>query len=137
MSKKINESDNDQKQSKTFPSFAAISMTLRWNVELIILVLSHLYRYKLHLINLLKKCRCKLVTKQNEVKVVFKIVLIHQQIFQKWKVRTIFGKVLIFWEGHKILQNLPPTFDCMYIVHTVVKSKGKISQNSQNIWTLL
>ena len=24
------------------------------------------------------------------------------------------GKVHIFWEGHKILQNLPLTFDCMY-----------------------
>ena len=25
-----------------------------------------------------------------------------------------FCKVHIFWEGHKILQNLPLTFDCMY-----------------------
>jgi hypothetical protein len=34
--------------------------------------------------------------------------------FKQWKVRTIFGKVHIFWEGHKILHNLPRTFDCMY-----------------------
>ena len=36
----------------------------------------------------------------------------------------------IFWEGHKILRNLPLTFDysTMYWVHTV-KSKGKISKN--------
>ena len=33
-------------------------------------------------------------------------------------------KVHIFWEGHKILQNLPLTSVC-----TVVKNKGKISQN--------
>ena len=25
-----------------------------------------------------------------------------------------FIKVNIFWEGHKILRNLPLTFDCMY-----------------------
>ena len=37
-----------------------------------------------------------------------------------------FSKVHIFWEGHKILRNLPLTFDC---VCTAVKSKGKISQN--------
>ena len=35
----------------------------------------------------------------------------------------IHDKVHIFWEGHKILRNLPLT------VCTVVKSKGKISQN--------
>ena len=35
-------------------------------------------------------------------------------------------KVHIFWEGHKILRNLPLTFDST--VHTV-KSKWKISQN--------
>ena len=35
-------------------------------------------------------------------------------------------KVHIFWEGHKILRNLPLTFD--YSTHTV-KSKRKISQN--------
>ena len=35
-------------------------------------------------------------------------------------------KVHISWEGHKIVRNLPLTFD--WLVHTV-KSKGKISQN--------
>ena len=38
---------------------------------------------------------------------------------------TFFDKVHIFWEGHKILRNLPLTFDFMYSS----KSKGKISQN--------
>ena len=32
-----------------------------------------------------------------------------------------FSKVHIFWEGHKILRNLPLTFDCMY----VLKAKGE------------
>ena len=40
-----------------------------------------------------------------------------------------FFKVHIFWEGHKILRNLPLTFDCMYC--------SKILWPSQNIWTLL
>ena len=35
------------------------------------------------------------------------------------------GKVHIFWEGHKILRNLPLTFD----YSTYSQSKGKISQN--------
>ena len=35
----------------------------------------------------------------------------------------LLDKVHIFWEGHKILRNLPLTFDCMYC------SKGKISQS--------
>ena len=36
------------------------------------------------------------------------------------------GKVHIFWEGHKILRNLPLTFT--YTVYSIVKSKGKTSQ---------
>ena len=38
------------------------------------------------------------------------------------RIAEIFSKVHIFWEGHKILRNLPLTFDCMY-------------WPSQNIWT--
>ena len=35
--------------------------------------------------------------------------------FDFWlKTSLFFRKVHIFWEGHKILRNLPPTFDCMY-----------------------
>ena len=30
----------------------------------------------------------------------------------------ILCKVHIFWEGHKILLNLPLTFDCMYTSHS-------------------
>ena len=37
-------------------------------------------------------------------------------------------KVHIFWEGHKILRNLPLTFDYSKYICTV-KSKAKISQN--------
>ena len=37
----------------------------------------------------------------------------------------------IFWEGHKILQNLPLTFDCMYC-----SQKWGEDWPSQNIWTL-
>ena len=37
-------------------------------------------------------------------------------------------KVHIFWEGHKILQNLHLTFDCMYCSQKYVR-KVKISQN--------
>ena len=56
----------------------------------------------------------------------------HRYSFIKWLLRRghwnkkIFIKVHIFWEGHKILRNLPLTFDC---ICTVVKSKGKILQN--------
>ena len=40
------------------------------------------------------------------------------------------SKVQIFWEGRKILRNLPLTFDnSTYTVLHTVKSKGKISQN--------
>ena len=39
--------------------------------------------------------------------------------------KVILFKVHIFWESHKILQNLPLTFDHS----TLVKSKGKILQN--------
>ena len=39
---------------------------------------------------------------------------------KSWK-KFEYGKVHIFWEGHKILWNLPLTFD--------YSSKGKISQN--------
>ena len=46
-----------------------------------------------------------------------KISLLNQGI-KEWQF-----KVYIFWEGHKILQNLPLTFDCMYY------SERKISQN--------
>ena len=42
-------------------------------------------------------------------------------------------KIHIFWEGHKILWNLPLTFDCMYCS----QSKGKILRPSQNVWTLI
>ena len=38
---------------------------------------------------------------------------------------TKVSKVHIFWEGHKIMRNLPLTFD----YSTTVKSKGNISQN--------
>ena len=31
-----------------------------------------------------------------------------------WNINIIVSKVHIFWEGHKILQNLHPTFDCIY-----------------------
>ena len=46
-------------------------------------------------------------------------------------------KVHIFWEGHKILQNLHLTFDWHYIFRTKVRWRfRKILWPSQNIWTL-
>ena len=48
-----------------------------------------------------------------------------------------FFKVHIFWEGHKILQNLPLTFDCMYCSQKLGEDFRKILWPSQNIWTLI
>ena len=45
-------------------------------------------------------------------------------------------KVHIFWEGHKILRNLPLTFDCMYCSQKLGEDFAKILWPSQNIWTL-
>ena len=45
-------------------------------------------------------------------------------------------KVHIFWEGHKILRNLPLTFDCMYCSQKKDRRFRKILWPSQNIWTL-
>ena len=37
------------------------------------------------------------------------------QVVRYYQLRRFkFCKVHIFWEGHKILRNLPLTFDCMY-----------------------
>ena len=45
-------------------------------------------------------------------------------------------KVRIFWEGHKILQNLHLTFDCGYVLQSKVRWRfRKILWPSQNIWT--
>ena len=38
---------------------------------------------------------------------------------------VIFLKVHIFWEGHKILQNLPLTFDCMYCMQKLGEDFAK------------
>ena len=46
-------------------------------------------------------------------------------------------KVHIFWEGHKILQNLPLTFDHMYCSQKLGEDFAKFLWPSQNIWTLL
>ena len=46
-------------------------------------------------------------------------------------------KVHIFWEGHKILRNLPLTFDRMYCSQKLEENFAKILWTSQNIWTLL
>ena len=45
-------------------------------------------------------------------------------------------KVHIFWEGHKILRNLPLTFWLRYIQSKVRGRLLKILWPSQNIWTL-
>ena len=46
-------------------------------------------------------------------------------------------KVHIFWDAHKILQNLPFTFDyVLYIQSKVRRRFCKILWPSQNIWTL-
>ena len=45
-------------------------------------------------------------------------------------------KVHIFWEGHKILRNLPLTFDCMYCSQKLVEDFARFLWPSQNIWTL-
>ena len=45
-------------------------------------------------------------------------------------------KVHIFWEGHKILRNLPLTFDRMYCSQKLGEDFAKILWPSQNIWTL-
>ena len=45
-------------------------------------------------------------------------------------------KVHIFWEGHKILRNLPLTFYCMYCSQKLVEDFAKFLWPSQNIWTL-
>jgi hypothetical protein len=48
------------------------------------------------------------------------------------------SKVHIFWEGHKILRNLPLTFDCStYVIQSKVRGRFRnILWPSQNIWTL-
>ena len=46
-------------------------------------------------------------------------------------------KVHIFWEGHKILRNLPLTFDRMYCSQKLGEDFAKFLWPSQNIWTLL
>ena len=46
-------------------------------------------------------------------------------------------KVHIFWEGHKILRNLPLTFDRMYCSQKLWEDFAKFLWPSQNIWTLL
>ena len=45
-------------------------------------------------------------------------------------------KVHIFWEGHKILRNLPLTFDRMYCSQKLGEDFAKFLWPSQNIWTL-
>ena len=53
-----------------------------------------------------------------------------------WSQNSII-KVHIFWEGHKILQNLHLTFDWHYLHRTEVRWRFcKILWPSQNIWTL-
>ena len=46
------------------------------------------------------------------------------------------SKVHIFWEGHKILRNLPLTFDRMYCSQKLGEDFAKFLWPSQNIWTL-
>ena len=36
------------------------------------------------------------------------------QIHDLYSYQILCNKVHIFWEGHKILRNLPLTFDCVY-----------------------
>ena len=57
----------------------------------------------------------------NMQKMIYVIYASSSRVLQ-W-VEIISVTVHIFWEGHKILRNLPLTFT----VFTVVKSKGKIS----------
>ena len=52
------------------------------------------------------------------------------------KSSAFLSKVHIFWEGHKILRNLPLTFDCMYCSQKLVEDFAKFLWPSQNIWTL-
>ena len=48
-----------------------------------------------------------------------------------------FDKVHIFWEGHKILQNLHLTFDYLQYIQSKVRWRfRKILWPSQNTWTL-
>ena len=56
-------------------------------------------------------------------------------LFRRRSSNTV--KVHIFWEGHKILRNLPHTFD--YLQYIQSKVRGRFRKNvwaSQNIWTL-
>ena len=45
-------------------------------------------------------------------------------------------KVHIFWEGHKILRNLPLIFDRVYCSQKLGEDFAKFLWPSQNIWTL-
>ena len=54
-----------------------------------------------------------------------------------WNINIIVSKVHIFWEGHKILRNLPLTFDGMYCSQKLGEDFAKFLWPSQNIWTLM
>ena len=51
-------------------------------------------------------------------------------------INLFISKVHIFWEGHKILRNLPLTFDPMYCSQKLGEDFAKFLWPSQNIWTL-
>ena len=48
----------------------------------------------------------------------------------------MFFKVHIFWEGHKILRNLPLTFYYMHCSQKLGEDFAKFLWPSQNVWTL-
>ena len=78
------------------------------------------------------------IRKKNEY-IVEKLVLSKCNIQKRWKKLAFFVKckVHIFWEGHKILQNLPLTFDCSTYLQSKVRGRfRKILWPSQNVWTL-
>ena len=59
------------------------------------------------------------------------------QCYGMLKLQGTVYKVHIFCEDHKILQNLPFTFDCSTYIESKVKGRfRKILWPSQNIWTL-
>ena len=49
-----------------------------------------------------------------------------EQIIQTVEGQDNYGKVHIFWEGHKILRNLHLTFDCMYCSQKLDEDFAKI-----------
>ena len=57
--------------------------------------------------------RCGSICGSRTKTITLSTVSVKNLIYFNLKQKTAF-KVHIFWEGHKILRNLPLTFDCMY-----------------------